>query len=367
MPSVAGVGSIVGFTLVNANSNADIGPLSDGDIIDLLVDGSSLTIRAEFSTSSGNIINSVRFDLDINDVEGTYEKVPNFRTEEYVPYSLNGDSNPSDPNEDVDYYEVEQLGKAGYYNISATPFSADELNGVQGTTFTISFTIEPFPSGSPSTNPTVGPSIGPTIVPTTSPSEGPSWPPSGLPTTSPSVGPTIGPSVQPTTFPSEAPSSTPTGFPTGSPSSSPTGSPSTSPSSSPTIGATCNTQTGGISAPTDGNTVTIDVTNNDYNAKNLQSLEIIWPTDNGNLTAVTLDNKPLLGETAPCCSITLTSLPNNARKLEGCVTDSEPFVLYSENSDAEEDGYSVQATCTGSGGNCGTCISASPGFFDLLN
>ena len=362
MPSVAGVGSIVGFTLVNANSNADIGPLSDGDIIDLLMDGSSLTIRAEFSTSSGNIINSVRFDLDINDVEGTYEKVPNFRTEEYVPYSLNGDSNPSDPNEDVDYYEVEQLGKAGYYNISATPFSADELNGVQGTTFTISFTIEPFPSGSPSTNPTVGPSIGPTIVPTTSPSEGPSWPPSGLPTTSPSVGPTIGPSVQPTTFPSEAPSSTPTGSPsrlptnspTGSPTRSPTGSPSTSPSSSPTIGATCNTETGTIT--TNGNTVTIDVTNNDNNAKNLLSLEITWPTDNGGLTAVKLDGNPLWDGTETSGSFTLTDLPNNSRKLEG--KNTEPLVLYFQNN-VEDSGYSVQATCTGSGGNCGTCISAS--------
>jgi len=70
---------VTGFTLVNADTDSDIGPLNDGDTINLTVVGTSLSIRADVSGS----VSSVRFGLDGN---------PNYRTENVAPYALAGDS-----------------------------------------------------------------------------------------------------------------------------------------------------------------------------------------------------------------------------------------------------------------------------------
>ena len=124
-----GVGSVVGFTLINAATDTDLRAISDGDVIDLAVDGSYLTIRADVSTSE-NEIGSMRFDL------GTATSfVFNFKTENFAPYALGGD------NQSGNYGAVSQLGSTGSYALTATPFSGSNRSGVQGSPETINFTV----------------------------------------------------------------------------------------------------------------------------------------------------------------------------------------------------------------------------------
>jgi len=55
-----GAGEITGFTLVNAETNRMIGPLNDGDTVDLSKVGGELNVRADVSGQVG----SVRFAYD---------------------------------------------------------------------------------------------------------------------------------------------------------------------------------------------------------------------------------------------------------------------------------------------------------------
>jgi hypothetical protein len=67
-------GEITGFTLIDANSNGDIGPLPGGGTIDTGVVGPQLTVRAD----TAGTIGSISFDFD-----GEFARV-----ESAVPYAL---------------------------------------------------------------------------------------------------------------------------------------------------------------------------------------------------------------------------------------------------------------------------------------
>ena len=97
------------------------------------MDGNSLTIRADVSIGPGENIGSVRFDLV---VKGTLKF--NFKTEEWEPFALNGDSQTQIGN----YFEVEQLKTVGSYEVFATPFAGDAKAGMEGETKSIVFHIE---------------------------------------------------------------------------------------------------------------------------------------------------------------------------------------------------------------------------------
>ena len=104
---------VVGFTLVNGNNGNDIGPLRNGDEIELN-QTPVFTIRAD--TQPVNV-GSVRFALDGD---------PNYHIENTEPYELNDNRSDLAP---------------GVYRLSAQAYSNDNGNGVPGGSLTISFTV----------------------------------------------------------------------------------------------------------------------------------------------------------------------------------------------------------------------------------
>ena len=123
--STPGVGSVTGFTLVNAASDTDIRSISEGEVVDLSVEGTSLNIRADVSTSGSNPIESVRFD---------FVGQTNFRTENVAPYALGGDNSGN-------YKVVTQFNSTGSYSVTAIPYSGNNRSGIQGASVTINFTV----------------------------------------------------------------------------------------------------------------------------------------------------------------------------------------------------------------------------------
>jgi ELWxxDGT repeat protein len=109
------------FTLVNAQSDADIFELSDGQTIDLAFAGTNkLNIRAN---STFPDTKSVVFD---------YNGTNGFRTENTAPYALFGDNNGD--------YAVRYLSP-GSYTLKATPYSGLNGTGNAGIPLQITFTI----------------------------------------------------------------------------------------------------------------------------------------------------------------------------------------------------------------------------------
>lgn len=114
-------GAVSSFTLVNADTDQDIGPLNDGDVIDVTAIGTSnLSVRA--NTNPGTV-GSVAFDLDYN---------PWFHTENYVPYAIQGDQNG-------DYYPY--VFSHGSHSLKATPYAKSNRKGPKGTSLAISFDV----------------------------------------------------------------------------------------------------------------------------------------------------------------------------------------------------------------------------------
>jgi len=114
---------VAAFILINADTDQDIGPLSDGDVLDLSsLPTANLAIRAETLPAT---VGSVRFDLD-GDV--------GFRTESTAPYALFGDSNGN-------YAPWSGVPLAGIHSLTATPFSGTGASGTAGTPLTVGFEI----------------------------------------------------------------------------------------------------------------------------------------------------------------------------------------------------------------------------------
>ncbi|MEM8509793.1 MAG: BspA family leucine-rich repeat surface protein [Bacteroidota bacterium] len=113
--------AITGFVLVNADTNEDIGPITDGMVFaqtNLLT--TNLNIRAEATSD----VESVRLALT--------GPLVNSRNENVAPYALFGDRASN-------YFG--RLFPLGSFSITATPYSENGLRGDPGTAVTVSFSI----------------------------------------------------------------------------------------------------------------------------------------------------------------------------------------------------------------------------------
>ncbi|HYG76519.1 MAG TPA: Ig-like domain-containing protein [Planctomycetota bacterium] len=111
----------VTFTLVNADTNLDIGPLTDGSVINFsTLPTTRLNVRADTTPSR---VGSLRFGYDGNS---------NYRTENGWPYALASDNNG-------DYFAWTPT--AGTHTLSGTPFSGSSGTGTAGTTVKITFSV----------------------------------------------------------------------------------------------------------------------------------------------------------------------------------------------------------------------------------
>ncbi|WP_020529366.1 T9SS type A sorting domain-containing protein [Flexithrix dorotheae] len=120
-PVFAQTTSIIGFTLVNAETNEDLMPLMDGDELVLsMLPTKYLNIRAEID---GEVPGSVVFQLNETDP---------FRIENVVPFALAGDN-------EGDYHPF--TPPVGMHTVTATPFSESAGKGDTGKSMTISFKV----------------------------------------------------------------------------------------------------------------------------------------------------------------------------------------------------------------------------------
>ncbi|HXH19489.1 MAG TPA: hypothetical protein VNJ07_10440, partial [Chitinophagales bacterium] len=110
---------VVSFTLVDADTDTDIGPLNDGDVINLSVTG-PISVRANVCHELN--IESVKFQL--NGVDYKKENIPF--------YTIAGDNNGN--------YNPWNIGP-GVYTITAIPYSADNATGLAGIPLSITITI----------------------------------------------------------------------------------------------------------------------------------------------------------------------------------------------------------------------------------
>jgi len=121
--------SITGFVLVNANNNTDIGPIANGDVIDVSsLPTMNLNIRAEATSDT----ESVRLELSGAQSTG--------RTENVAPYALYGDNSGN---------YTAHVFALGNYNLTATPYSGNSLGGIMGTGLNVSFEFVNPAIGSP--------------------------------------------------------------------------------------------------------------------------------------------------------------------------------------------------------------------------
>jgi uncharacterized delta-60 repeat protein len=107
------------YTLVNAATNQDVMPLTEGTVLNLATLPPKLNVRAD----SPSAIGSVRFGLDGNS---------NVRVESVQPYALFGDSG-------TDY--ADGTFATGSHALTGTPFSGANATGVAGAASTIHFQV----------------------------------------------------------------------------------------------------------------------------------------------------------------------------------------------------------------------------------
>jgi hypothetical protein len=113
--------SVTGFTLVNADSDQDLGPLVGGATINLAaLPTRNLNVRANTSPAT---VGSVRFGYDANAA---------YATENAAPYALAGDSSG-------DYKAW--TPSTGLHVLTATPYSLANAGGSAGTALSVSFTV----------------------------------------------------------------------------------------------------------------------------------------------------------------------------------------------------------------------------------
>ena len=121
--SAADPQSVVNFTLINADTNQDIGPLVDGATVNFVEIGTDhLNIRANTSPA---IVGSVKFGFDASS---------NYRTENGTPYALAGNSNNP-----LDYYAWSP--SIGSHTITGTPYTSSNAGGTKGSALIVNFTV----------------------------------------------------------------------------------------------------------------------------------------------------------------------------------------------------------------------------------
>ncbi len=139
---LAFISGLVSLTLVNAATDQDIGPLTNGGVINLAVTGTNLSVRANVSGSVG----SVRFGLDGN---------TNYRTESAAPYALAGDNGGN--------YDA-WTPALGSHSLTATPYSGSGATGTAGVALSVGFTVTNVATGNRAPVITAGPQAAPGTV-----------------------------------------------------------------------------------------------------------------------------------------------------------------------------------------------------------
>jgi hypothetical protein len=111
---------VTGFTLIDADTQAVIGVLRDGDVIDRAALGTTeFNIRADVAGT----VKSVLFGFNGDD---------SYRTENEAPWALFGDV-------DGEYRSWSPV--PGFYTITATAFSLTRADGEPGGSVTITFRV----------------------------------------------------------------------------------------------------------------------------------------------------------------------------------------------------------------------------------
>ena len=110
------------FTLINADTDMAIGPLMEGDVIDIAIVGTD-KFNIVANIGSGPPIGSVRFGFNGN---------PNYRTENKAAYALGGNSGNN-------FHPI--TFAPGSYTVSATPFKLPSGYGTMGVTSTVNFEV----------------------------------------------------------------------------------------------------------------------------------------------------------------------------------------------------------------------------------
>jgi CubicO group peptidase (beta-lactamase class C family) len=119
--AAGGAMSVTGFTLVNADTDADLGALADGATLNLAaLPTRRLNVRA---TTSPSTVGSVRFAYDGNAA---------YRVENAAPYALAGDSAG-------DY--APWTPTIGSHSLTATPYGQAGAGGTAGASRTVGFTV----------------------------------------------------------------------------------------------------------------------------------------------------------------------------------------------------------------------------------
>jgi len=111
-----------GFTLVNAASDEDIGPLANGDVLvrDELPEQLSVRVELTRPTLTGSVVFG-------------YDDDPSIRTENLTPYAIAGDTSGD--------YAAFDFGPTGEHTITATPYGAAQAGGSAGGRRSITVTV----------------------------------------------------------------------------------------------------------------------------------------------------------------------------------------------------------------------------------
>ncbi|NMM48520.1 Ig-like domain-containing protein [Marinigracilibium pacificum] len=121
--TVLPVPEVVSFTLIDADIQEEIGPLLDGDVINLdNYRKNKFSIVAEVN---GVNVGSVVFD---------FNGESNFQTENYAPYAINGDYSGGKK-----FHPIEL--PLGVNTVTATPFTQKNGNGFGGIPLTVNFEV----------------------------------------------------------------------------------------------------------------------------------------------------------------------------------------------------------------------------------
>jgi hypothetical protein len=113
--------SVTSLTLVNADTDQDVGTLTNGMVVSYGQLGTRrINIRANVSGTAGSVV----FGFDSNST---------YKMENHMPYTIGGDNsgdyNPWTPT-------------AGSHTVTATPYSSYNGGGTAGCPVTVSFTIQ---------------------------------------------------------------------------------------------------------------------------------------------------------------------------------------------------------------------------------
>jgi hypothetical protein len=115
---------VIGFTLINADTEEDIATLSEGYLLDYKHTGTqNINIRANTASAAGSII----FKLNQSS-----------KTANNAPYTLAGAEVTGNK---IDYLPFSPALDSGAYTLTATPYTEPDGQGIQGEAFTVNFYV----------------------------------------------------------------------------------------------------------------------------------------------------------------------------------------------------------------------------------